>query len=513
MSDTTDEIKIDCSAISDRGLNERRPLNEDSYLVDGERRIFAVADGVGGAEAGEVASKTAVEVLDEAFRHQLSNADIDDLMELAIQRANASIHQMAREHARLANMATTVVTLHLDGNVATIGHVGDSRLYRLAPDGKLFRETEDHSIVEEEVRAGRMTPEQAANHPSKNVISRALGAEETVEVDLKTIEIEEGTSFLLCSDGITRHIPDNELRLMLLTQDELPFICEELKRKCYERGAEDNLTAVLVRFGGPSKEARELSLGERTLQMEYPAAEAAVEAAAATAPASAPVGNWDLTEDALIAPSRVVFPASTPDPPPQVIGSGAGPMNLKDAPGKSGIGRSIARLFFFLVFVGGVAAAFYYGTRYSGPLPFGLTRPSDNAAAAPAATPTPEDPVILFEKSRRLIDQSPVDWINTVLPKESARQNLINPLDSSEAKFLYLYGRAMLLTGSYEAAAKAFEQAIARADQAPGVENATIRKEAILGYAAATLKSNKDTQTAVKHLDELVAKPLATMTP
>jgi tetratricopeptide (TPR) repeat protein len=142
-----------------------------------------------------------------------------------------------------------------------------------------------------------------------------------------------------------------------------------------------------------------------------------------------------------------------------------------------------------------------------------LTRPSDNAAAAPAATPTPEDPVILFEKSRRLIDQSPVDWINTVLPKESARQNLINPLDSSEAKFLYLYGRAMLLTGSYEAAAKAFEQAIARADQAPGIENGTIRKEAILGYAAATLKSNKDTQTAVKHLDELVAKPLATMTP
>lgn len=514
MSDTTDEIKIDCSAVTDRGLNERRPLNEDSYLVDGERRIFAVADGVGGAEAGEVASKTAVEVLDEAFRHQVIDADIEDLMELAIQRANASIHQMAQEHARLAHMATTVVALHLDGKVATIGHVGDSRLYRLAPDGKLFRETEDHSIVEEEVRAGRMTPEQAANHPSKNVISRALGAEQTVEVDLKTMEIEEGTSFLLCSDGITRHIPDNELRLMLLTQDELPDICEELKRKCYERGAEDNLTAVLVRVGGASQTARELSIGERTLQMEYPAAEAASAAATGTAPTFAPVGNMDKTEDALIPPSRVVFPSSTPaTPPPPVVSSGAGPMNIKDAPRKGSVGRSIARLFFFLVFVAGVAAAFYYGTRYRGPLPFGLTRPSDNAVAAPVATPTPEDPVILFEKSRRMIDASPVDWINTVLPKEITRQNLVNPLDSSEAKFLYLYGRAMLLSGNYEAAAKAFEQAIARADQAPGVENATIRKEAILGYAAATLKSNKDTQSAVKHLDELVAKPVATSSP
>src|SRR5216110_2592569 len=147
MSQLQNQSKIYSSSITDRGLNERRPLNEDSLLADNERRIFAVADGVGGAEAGEVASRTAVEVLDEAFRHQVNGADIEDLMELAIQRANASIHQMAREHTRLSNMATTIVALHLDGNIATIGHVGDSRLYRLSADGKLFRETEDHSIV------------------------------------------------------------------------------------------------------------------------------------------------------------------------------------------------------------------------------------------------------------------------------------------------------------------------------------------------------------------------------
>src|SRR5580765_1541155 len=217
MSKNAKAFTIQSASLSDRGLNERRPLNEDSFLADGERSIFAVADGVGGAEAGEVASQTAIEVLDEAFRHQTEGSDVEDLMELAIQRANASIHQMAQEHARFAMMATTIVALHLNGNLATIGHVGDSRLYRLSPDGHLYRETEDHSIVEEEVRAGRMTPEQADNHPSKNVISRALVAEDVVEVDMKTMEVQEVTEFLLCSDGMTRHVSDGELRDVLMS--------------------------------------------------------------------------------------------------------------------------------------------------------------------------------------------------------------------------------------------------------------------------------------------------------
>src|ERR687897_2556236 len=221
MSEETKTFQVQSSALSDRGLNERRPLNEDAFLDDRVRGIFAVADGVGGAEAGEVASQTAIALLDEAFRRQVNGADIEDLLELAIQRANASIHQMAQEHAKFSMMATTIVALHLKGNVATFGHVGDSRLYRLTPDGMLHRETEDHSIVEEEVRAGRMTPEQAANHPSKNVISRALGAEEAVEVDMKVIEVDDGTQFLLCTDGITRHVSDNELRQLLIVNDDL----------------------------------------------------------------------------------------------------------------------------------------------------------------------------------------------------------------------------------------------------------------------------------------------------
>src|SRR3954454_13588240 len=106
MKNQSESIEIKSASISDRGLSEKRPLNEDSFLADSARRIFAVADGVGGAQAGEVASQTAMEVLDEAFRHHMDGADIEDLMELAIQRANSSIHQMAQEHARFSMMAT-----------------------------------------------------------------------------------------------------------------------------------------------------------------------------------------------------------------------------------------------------------------------------------------------------------------------------------------------------------------------------------------------------------------------
>src|SRR5687767_10889884 len=261
-------VQVVSAAVTDRGLNPKRPLNEDSFLADSERGIFAVADGVGGAEAGEVASQTAIEVLDEAFRHQEAGTDVEDLMELAIQRANASIHQMAQDHAKFSMMATTIVALHLKDNVATFGHVGDSRLYRLTPDGQLHRETEDHSIVEEEVRAGRMTPEQAANHPSKNVISRALGAEQAVDVDMKTLEVEDGTEFLLCTDGITRHVSDHEIRQLMVVSNSPEDVCNELKQRCYERGAEDNLTVVVVRVGEHLKTGDRLGDIERTITPE-----------------------------------------------------------------------------------------------------------------------------------------------------------------------------------------------------------------------------------------------------
>ena len=168
MTQPATSLNVESQAISDRGLNERRPLNEDSFLADGERRIFVVADGVGGAEAGEVASQTAVEVLDEAFRHQEDGADIEDLMELAIQRANASIHQMAQDNTRFSMMRQPGAR-HLKGNVALLATGGPDCT---AEPKVTSSRTEDIRGVEE-VRAGD-DGRASANHPSKNVISRAL---------------------------------------------------------------------------------------------------------------------------------------------------------------------------------------------------------------------------------------------------------------------------------------------------------------------------------------------------
>src|SRR6185369_11149272 len=407
MSEDTKTFQVHSAALTDRGLNERRPLNEDSFLHDQERFIFAVADGVGGAEAGEVASSTAIEVLDEAFRHQVDGADVEDLMELAIQRANASIHQMAQEHAKFSMMATTIVALHLTGNVATFGHVGDSRLYRLTPDGKLHRETEDHSVVEEEVRAGRMTAEQAANHPSKNVISRALGAEDSVEVDMKTIEVEEGTEFVLCTDGITRHISDNELRQLLILNDDLESTCTELKRRCYERGAEDNLTVVIVRAG------QRITTDDRTEELE---------------PTIAPdLVSHTPSDGTFVAPSRIAFPA--PNQPAQQVQENQ-PLVIHDRPSRGG---GAGRFVLFLLAIALIGAAFYAGARYRERVAFlpGLgSVNSTTPTAAPSPTPVVEDPLLKFERARRDVDRDPHNWINTEIPKELVSSGVQTALDS-----------------------------------------------------------------------------------
>ncbi|MBX3289811.1 MAG: protein phosphatase 2C domain-containing protein [Acidobacteria bacterium] len=239
--------EIISAAVSDRGLSDKRPVNEDSYVSLDQANLYAVADGVGGAQAGDVASQMAVEILGEAFAHYGDTVDPEEIMKVAIERANEAIFQMASELPQLSSMATTIAAIHLSTNIATIAHVGDSRVYRLDPQGHLHRETDDHSMVEEEVRAGRMTPEQALTHPSRNIISRAVGAAETVEVDIKTILIDPGSVFLLCSDGITRHLSDNELEHLLATGMSPEMLCQQMKDLCYERGAEDNLTAVIVK--------------------------------------------------------------------------------------------------------------------------------------------------------------------------------------------------------------------------------------------------------------------------
>lgn len=248
------QFSLTSASITDRGLSEKRPQNEDSFLDVVSRGIFAVADGVGGAEAGEVASQMAMEVLGEAFANMLPDADAETVMRMALEQANSAIHQMATELPQLSQMATTVVALHISGNIATIGHAGDSRLYCLNSRGQLLRETEDHSMVADEVRAGRLTEEQAENHPGKNIINRALGAESTVDIELKTKIIDDNRTYLLCSDGVTRHIADAELAV-ILSEPDIVAICTQIKQICFDRGAEDNLTAVAVRLSSETSDA------------------------------------------------------------------------------------------------------------------------------------------------------------------------------------------------------------------------------------------------------------------
>ena len=461
MSTPSPSNKIEVGSISDRGLSEKRPLNEDSYLADVERGIFVVADGVGGAEAGEVASQTAVDVLDDAFRHKVDDGeDVEDLMELAIQRANSSIHQMAADNPRFSMMATTVVALHLEGNRATIGHVGDSRLYRVTADGTLHRETEDHSIVEEEVRAGRMTPEQAANHPSKNVISRALGAEDSVEADMKTLEVQDGSAFLLCTDGITRHIPDHELR-ELMTSDGTPAqLCEEMKRRCFQRGAEDNLTAVIVQVGTPTFERHAID-DEPTVSFELEPP--------APAPEPAPVAADNGTR--LTPPSRIAFPAPAP------VEQAAATSTV--APAKSRGGRGVFRFFLFLLFIGAVGAAFYAGMIYQRQQHFTMT----------SIAPPGPSPQSTFASKRAAVDADPKKWLNDNTLTDAPRWT-----GSKDPEFLYLYGRAAMLVGNHRDAMQAFELALNNT-RSNSNGDLPLETEVKLANAAAALKLNKESAT------------------
>lgn len=491
MNDQT--LKIVSAAVSDRGLSDKRPLNEDSFLADVERHIFAVADGVGGAQAGEVASQTAVEVLDEAFRHQDASVDVEDLMELAIQRANASIHRMAQEHPKLQMMATTIVALHLDGHIATIGHVGDSRLYRVTPGGRIHRDTSDHSVVEEEVRAGRMTAAQAAHHPSRNVISRALGADEGVEVDMKTIEVDEGTTFLLCSDGITRHIPDDELLSLLYSEQEPDVTCAEMKRICYERGAEDNLTAVIVRVGTLVTTAAGDALDpERTVSPDRHSLAATMGGGAVvddpslheTVDALAPLPSGRLERD-------VDVRLKEPSPEPTKIET---VQPVGSTPAKGSSFGTFARTLLFLILLLGIAAAAFFGGIYK------QRRDSQAEAERNAATPNPSPSPAApdFSRKRDEVDAAPAKLANRMAKEQDG-----NPMASSDPQFLYLYGRALLLSGAYADASVAFNHAAELLKTRPARD--PLRIETRIAAAASAMRSvnASEREKAIKGLDEV----------
>jgi protein phosphatase len=237
--------------ISDRGLNPRRPVNEDSYVVLEDAGLFAVADGVGGQNAGEIASRTAMEILRQHFSRK-TRGDRVRYLEQVIAYVNGSLREMAMSEEPLSGMATTLAVLMLSSRHAIICHVGDSRVYRFTA-GKLVRETIDHTLVESEHLGGVSILE----YTKKYVLTRALGIREDVIPDVKKIGLDPNTVFLLCTDGITRHVTDEELQDLLAREPEPQRVCDRLKELCYERGARDNFTAIVVRVESvPSRPVR-----------------------------------------------------------------------------------------------------------------------------------------------------------------------------------------------------------------------------------------------------------------
>ena len=214
-----------------------RTSNEDSYLVDDQLGIFAVADGMGGHAAGEVASSVALDAIQGSLQ---SGSTIDT----AVSLANASVREQAAENPELTGMGTTLTLLSIVGT-PTIGHVGDSRAYRLR-NGHLQLLTDDHSLVAELVRAGRLTPEQAATHPRRSIITRAIGADENVMVDLVPVEILEGDRLLLCSDGLPTMISDEAIQAALSDPADVPEIAQSLIHLANEAGGEDNITVIVA---------------------------------------------------------------------------------------------------------------------------------------------------------------------------------------------------------------------------------------------------------------------------
>jgi PPM family protein phosphatase len=231
----------------------QRQANEDSYYA--KAPLFAVADGMGGAQAGEVASRIAAGAFERGPRNVDATAE-GQLEEIA-QKANREIHRLAQEDSSRAGMGTTLTAAMLRDDEVAFGHVGDSRAYLLR-DGQLKRLTKDHSLVEELRRQGRLTEEQAEEHPQRSIITRALGPEPSVNVDTMTFPARDGDVFLLCSDGLTTMVSDEEIRSILVNSKKLRAAVNRLVEAANRGGGRDNITAVAFRVtDAGAKEAEE----------------------------------------------------------------------------------------------------------------------------------------------------------------------------------------------------------------------------------------------------------------
>jgi PPM family protein phosphatase len=222
-------------------LGRQRQGNEDSYFA--RAPLFVVADGMGGAQAGEVASAMAV----ESFQGGLPDGNPAESLVTVIEEANRRIHERSRTDEQRAGMGTTVTAAYVGEDAVTVAHVGDSRCYLLR-DGDLVRLTRDHSLVGELVARGKLTEEQAEAHPQRSVITRALGPEPRVEVDVDVFPARDGDVFLVCSDGLTSMVHEPRLKPLVTSGGPLSEIGQKLIAAANEAGGRDNITVILFRL-------------------------------------------------------------------------------------------------------------------------------------------------------------------------------------------------------------------------------------------------------------------------
>ena len=231
-------------AITDIG--RARPINEDSYYVPEEGEQYcAVADGMGGHNAGEVASALAVKV----FSQYMRDADhvSTQTMHAAVERANEAVYRMAKQNEGMSGMGTTFSALAARGGTVYLAHVGDSRIY-LVRRGAILQVTTDHTVVEEMVQKGMITPREARVHPRRNLITRALGTDERVRVDMLQLSVCPGDAFFLCSDGMTNYVEDSQILAAALSEGDWRDKLKGLVATALENGGGDNITALFAVF-------------------------------------------------------------------------------------------------------------------------------------------------------------------------------------------------------------------------------------------------------------------------
>lgn len=241
--------------ITDRGTV--REQNQDALYHESKEHTatLLVCDGMGGARAGNVASALAVQAFIAALERQSAQPDVR--LTTALAQANEQVYQCAHRNPDYRGMGTTLVAALVEGRVAHIINVGDSRAYYLSPQG-IEQLTRDHSLVQDLVTRGHITPEEARTHPNKNVITRALGVDSKLKGDLFTKEMEPGSMLLLCSDGLSNMLEDQELLETVQQGGDCAQRCQRLIDRALERGARDNVTAVLLALDTPeAKESEE----------------------------------------------------------------------------------------------------------------------------------------------------------------------------------------------------------------------------------------------------------------